>query len=155
MLSDEKEVSEKKDVKEILTKKTRRKRVAKEEKKIPLETIDTKLRPKKAKAEVSAKQEPSVPETEVTFPEGTRVIDESYAIKMLRDANYRQRNSNDKVAYLGRGKQRYFVLELTSWMVVRDGILFVPVKLAEFKLLETWKRLKGKAPKGFVAFQRR
>jgi hypothetical protein len=136
---------------ESVDKKPRRKR---RKKVIPLATLDSQLRPKsKIKSEV--KKEPSVPEKEVDFPEGTRIIDAAYAIKMLRDTNYRFRNICENVAYLGQGKQKYFVLEMTSWMVTKDGILFVPVRLADFTLLESWKRLKGKAPEGFVAFQRR
>ena len=145
------EVKTENKMKEIMDKKSRRKK----KKEIPLETLDTQLRPK---AEVKAekkKQEPRVSKAEVTFPEGTRIIDAAYAIKMLRDTNYRFRNICDKVAYLGQGKQRYFVLEMVSWMLVKDGILFVPVQLADFSLLETWKRLKGNAPEGFVAFRRR
>jgi len=137
--------------KEAVDKKPRRKR---RKKVIPLETLDSQLRPKsKIKAEV--KKEPSVPEKKSSFPEGTRIIDAAYAIKMLRDTHYRFRNICENVAYLGQGKQKYFVLEMTSWMVTKDGILFVPIRLADFSLLESWKRLEGKAPEGFVAFQRR
>jgi len=154
----EKESKEKKKVvsitEELVTKKLGRKRSTKK-KKIPLETLDSQLRPKPKKKKVEAKQKPSVLEKEVTFPEGTRVIDAAYAIKMLRDTNYRFRNVCENVAYLGQGKQKYFVLEMTSWMVVKGGILFVPVRLANFSLLETWERLEGDAPEGFVAFQRR
>lgn len=137
-------------MKETMAKKPRRRK----KKEIPLETLDSHLRPK-PEIKVEGKQEPIVPEKKVTFPEGTRIIDAAYAIKMLQDTNYRFRNIHENVAYLGQGKQKYFVLEMSSWMVVKDGVLFVPVRLADFSLLETWKRLKGNAPKGFVAFQRR
>ena len=123
------------------------------EKKIPLETLDAQLR-SKTKIKVEKKQKSAVSKKETTFPEGTRIIDAAYAVKMLRDTNYRFRDICDSVACLGQGKQKYFVLEMSSWMVVKDGILFVPVRLADFSLLETWKRLKGNAPEGFVAFRR-
>ncbi len=156
MLSeDEKEVKEEvkteSKMEKIMVKKSRRKK----ERKIPLETLDAQLRPKSKVKVEKKKQEPRVSKAEVTFPEGTRIIDAAYAIKMLRDTNYRFRNIHENVAYLGQGKQKYFVLELSSWMVTKDGILFVPVRLADFSLLETWERLKGNAPKGFVAFRRR
>lgn len=138
-------------MKEIMTKKSRRKK----KKEIPLETLDAQLRPKSKVKVEKKKQEPRVSETEVTFPEGTRIIDAAYAVKMLRDTNYRFRNIHENVAYLGQGKQKYFVLEMSSWMVIKDGILFVPVRLADFSLLEAWERLEGNAPKGFVAFRRR
>lgn len=139
------------EAKKPVTKMPRRKRKKKE---IPLETLDSQLRPKE-EIKVEVKKEPRVSEKKVTFPEDTRIVDAAYAIKMLRDTNYRFRNICENVAYLGQGKQKYFVLEMTSWMVVTGGILFVPVRLAEFSLFESWKRLEGKAPEGFVAFQRK
>lgn len=154
---DEKELDKKEIVEEVekpIGKKLRRKRSSKK-KEIPLSTLDSQLRPK-AKIKVEVKeQKSSVSKKEATFPEGTRIVDGGYAVKMLRDTNYRFRDVHDKVAYLGRGKQKYFVLEMSSWMVVTGGVLFVPVRLANFSLLERWERLEGYGPEGFVAFRRR
>ena len=149
----EKKIEDGEAMKEPVGKKLRRKRSTKKEN-IPMETLESQLR-SKPKTRAKGKQKLSILEKKSTFPEGTRIVDAGYAIKMLRDTNYRFRNICEKVAYLGRGKQKYFVLEMSSWMVVKGGILFVPTRLANISLLERWERLEGYGPEGFVAFRRR
>lgn len=133
--------------------KPKKKRKPRKKKEIPLEVIDRSLQPKEEKPEFSGRVL-DIPESKVEFPEGTNVIDAAMGVKMLRDTMYRSRSVSEKVAYLGRGKQKWFVLEMTSWRVVPGGILYVPVQMAGFSLLASWERLdESEAPDGFVAFR--
>jgi hypothetical protein len=133
-------------------KKKRRLSQKKKKEEIPLESIDRHLQPKEEKPEFSGRT-PIIPESDAQFPPGTDIVDAALATKMLRDTNFRRRLTSDRVAYLGRGKQKWFVLEMTSWRVTSGGILFVPAPMAGFSLLKSWERLEGEAPKGFVAFK--
>ena len=125
--------------------------VEEEPKVIPLETIDRDLQPKEEKPESS---DPVIPDADPnSFPEGTFIVDAAWAEKLLQDTNNRHRNVNDSVACLGHGRQKWFVIELASWRLNKGGILYVPESLAGFSLLNSWERLEGNAPDGFVAFR--
>ena len=131
----------------------KKKRKPRKKKAIPLKEIDRSLQPKEEKPEFSGRVL-NIPEAKVEFPEGTSIVDAAMGVKMLRDTMFRSRLVSDKVAYLGRGKQKWFVLEMTSWRVVPGGILYVPVQMAGFSLLASWERLgESEAPEGFVAFR--
>jgi len=133
--------------------KPKKKRKARKKKPLSLEIFDRSLQPKEEKPEFSGRVL-DIPDKKVEFPEGTSIVDAAMGVKMLRDTMYRSRSVSEKVAFLGRGKQKWFVLEMTSWRVVPGGILFVPVQMAGFSLLASWERLdESEAPDGFVAFR--
>jgi len=129
------------------------KKKKKEDKVIPLASIDRHLQPKEEKPELSGRV-PLIPDKEVKFPEGTEIVGAALVKKMLRDTSFRRQGISERVAYLGRGtKQKWFGLELTSWRVAKGGILYVPEVLAGFTLLKSWERVEEDAPDGFVAFR--
>jgi len=151
--SEEEEAVISEEIEEVLeeTPKRRRRKKKVEEVIIPLEELDPHLRPIPAPV-VEEKTEPEIPESSATFPEGTYFVDEELAEQMLADIVYRRRQIRDKVAYLGQGRQKNFVLLMATWMVKPEGILYVPEQLAQFQELSSWKKLE-EAPEGFVAFQ--
>ena len=134
--------------------KPRRRRSKEKESTIALEDIDRGLQPKEEKPEFSGRTL-VIPESSVEFPEGTNIVGAPLVKRMLHNTAFRAHSIADKVAYLGRGPQKWFALELASWRVAPNGILYVPEQMADFSLLKSWKRLEdSEAPAGFVAFRK-